>query len=419
MPKTPRVRLTEDDIRVSPVSKPFVIAAVILVFAGSIIGSVWMMYLLGADIAFARAAFPLHKAFQVDGFLTLLVMGVGYMIVPRFRNVQLPSTRLAYFSFLLVSFSIAASVISTAGSDVATIGIYSRTLGISVFAVLTLWTLRIPPKLLRTADYFIALSVLMLLATNIMHIFGYAKSGGSLSEVQVLLLFAVFMIFAIQFKTMPSFLGFIRPRRRLSLISFGLATASAVLSLSSALYGIPLLAIVFNATLLSCVIVFAGSLNIYGGFDNNEILRLIQGEKQARYLYTIRHQRLAFLFLLAGIGSALAFNASSRYILYDLAIHYTTIGFIGTTIALYLPLMLPPITGKMVHFTRFSTLPILLVIAALAVRTIGDLAITLQATLAVSYALMSTGWLVVAALSSFVVMIHRSMRKENTIDENF
>ncbi len=397
-------------------SRPFVVAAVILVFAGSIAGSVWMMYLLGADIAFARGAFMLHKTFQVDGFLTLIVMGVGYMIIPRFRNVQLPSIRLAYFSFLLVVFSIAASIASSVtGTDLASIGTIARTLGIAIFAAMTLWTIRIRPRLLRAADYFIALAVLTLLAINVMHLLGYAKSGSSLSEAQILLLFPVLMIFGVQYKTMPSFLGFIRPRKKLSAISFALAAAAAVLGLASALHNDQLLAIVFNAALLVCMAAFAGALYTFGGFDNSEILRLMQGEKKARYMYTIRHSRLAFLFLFAGTPAALAFNISNSFILYDLAIHYVAIGFIGITVALYLPLMLPPITGRMVHFTRFSSIPVLLVVSALAVRTAGDAAITLQTAAGVSYLLMSTGWLVVAALFVFVIMIHRSMKEEKSI----
>lgn len=394
-------------------------AAVILVFIGSITGSLWMMYLLGADIAFARVAFPLHKTFQVDGFLTLIVMGVGYMIVPRFRNIQLPSTKLAYLSFLLVIFSIAASIASSvAGSGLSELGAIARTLGVSIFAAMTLWTLRVHPRLLRTADYFIALAVLTLLAINVMHLFGYARSGNSLSEVQVLLLFPVLMIFGVQYKTMPSFIGFIRPRKKLSMISVGLAAASAVLVLLSAMYGSQMLAIAFNAVLFACIATFAGAIYTFGGFDNSEILRLIQGEKKARYMYTVRHARLAFLFLLAGVAVALAFNVSSSFMLYDLAIHYTAIGFIGTTIALYLPLMIPPITGKMVYFTRFNNLPISLIIAALGIRTVGDYVITFYPAFGASIALMSTGWLIVAALSTFVIMIHRSMREADMINGN-
>ncbi|HEX7032121.1 MAG TPA: hypothetical protein VF172_03890 [Nitrososphaera sp.] len=406
--------MSEGDIRISPVSRPFVVAAVVLVFIGSITGSVWMMYLLGADVAFARAVFPLHKVFQVDGFLTLIVMGVGYMIVPRFRNVQLRSIKLAYLSFLLVIFSIAASITSVAGSsDLSGLGLLARTLGILIFTVITLWMLRIHPRLLRLADYFIALSVLTLLAINLMHLFGYTRSGNSLSDVQSLLMFPILMIFGVEYKTIPSFIGFIRPRKRLSKISFGLATASIVLVLASAIYDNVLLAIIFYVILLACIATFTGAIYIFGGFDNSEILSLIQGEKKARYLYTVRHTRLAFLFLLAGTTVALTFNISNSFILYDLAIHYTTIGFIGTTVALYLPLMLPPITGKMVHFTRFNHLPISLIIAALGIRTVGDYVImSYPGAGGASFALMSTGWLVVAALSVFVIMVHRSMKGE-------
>jgi hypothetical protein len=36
-----------------------------------------------------HGTFELHKMLQMDGVLTLLIMGIGYMIVPRFRNIQL------------------------------------------------------------------------------------------------------------------------------------------------------------------------------------------------------------------------------------------------------------------------------------------------------------------------------------------
>jgi hypothetical protein len=38
-----------------------------------------------------------------------------------------------------------------------------------------------------------------------------------------------------------------------------------------------------------------------GGFDNREILRLIQGEKKARYNFTSAHVKMSFLFLNIGI----------------------------------------------------------------------------------------------------------------------
>jgi hypothetical protein len=57
------------------------------------------------------------------------------------------------------------------------------------------------------------------------------------------------------------------------------------------------------------------------------------------------------------------FSLGGQYfVFYDLVIHSIAIGFIGLTIALYLPLMLPPIIGKIIYFTNFNKIPLLLII---------------------------------------------------------
>lgn len=414
--------MPEGNIRVSVVSKPFIISAVVFVFAGSIIGSLWMMSMVGADLSLALGSYRLHKTFQIDGFLTLLVMGVGYMIVPRFRNVQLASIWLAYLSFILVVVSIASSILSVFVDDAffPLLSVFAELLGISIFAGMMVWIIRIPPRLLRRADYFIACSVFTLVAVNLFQIVVQVvgKNGNPLSEVQMFLLFAILMIFGVEYKTLPSVLGFIRPKKKLSAVSFWLALASIILGVSSMLNDDLLLAESFNILLLGFVLTFAATVYIYGGFDNSEILRLIQGEKKARYAYIVRHLRIAFLFLCSGIVLAFAFNFSNSYILYDLAIHYTAIGFLGITVALYLPLMLPPITGKMIHFTKFSSLPLLLVVLALAIRTFGDIIMTMRLSVTpASYLLMISGWLIVVALIVFVRMIHGSMKHVEIIDK--
>lgn len=431
--------MSESNIKVSAVSKPFVISAVIFVFAGSILGSIWMMFMLGAqELGFARSSFPLHKTFQVEGFLTLLIMGVGYMIVPRFRNIHLPSSSLAYLSFILIIFSVGFSVISAFYFEALIIlsANLAHFFGVSIFTGIMIWTLRTHPRLLRTADYFIGLSVAVLLAISFLNLIvalsaevteigqpleeGGSGNGNLMSEVQMLMLFAILMIFGIEYKTLPSFLGFMKPRRKLSVVSFGLVITSVILGLlSSMVYDYIFLAEIFNIVFLGSVIAFSKAVYIFGGFDNREIIRVLQGERKARYNYIIRHLRLAFLFLFAGIVVATAFNMLGTFVLYDLAIHYTAIGFLGITIALYLPLMLPPITGRIIHFTKFNNLPLFLIIAALAIRTLGGVVLTFQpASVApISYAFMTSGWLVVAALFAFVGMIHSSMKQEEVINE--
>ncbi len=97
-------------VNTSPVSRPFVISAVVLLFIGSGIGAFWAMSINGIHVFSELVPFlSLHRTLQLDGFLTLLIMGVGYMIIPRFRNVLLPKKKMAYSSYLLVIASIALS----------------------------------------------------------------------------------------------------------------------------------------------------------------------------------------------------------------------------------------------------------------------------------------------------------------------
>src|SRR5262245_34439753 len=101
--------------------------------------------------------------------------------------------------------------------------------------------------------------------------------------------------------------------------------------------------------------------------------------------------------------------------LHDMWIHTIAIGFIGVTIALYLPLMLSPIIGRTIRFLHFSKIPIYLLLTSISLRFIGDL--FLQAhlfsnggiSLYLSIPLSLSGWIVVAAIVSFMLMIHSSM----------
>lgn len=401
----------ESGVKNSAVSKPFVIAAVVFVFVGSAIGSVWMMALFGARLPVDSAPFSLHRVLQIDGFLTVVIMGIGYMIVPRFRNASLPSTSLAYASFALVLASVSTAIISTiAGVEVLTTAIDALMLaGVSIFAATVLWMIRIRPKLLRLADYFVALSAITLMALNVLQATGPSLAN-PLAEIQMWLLFPTLMIFGVEYKTMPSFLGFIRPRKKLAQMSLALAIASVAFGIAATMQDAPLLSLAFNAALLSSAGLFALSLYIFGGFDNSEILRLISGEKKARYVYTTAYARLAFAFLYFATAFAILFTTlgNPAFLFYDLAIHCAAIGFVGTTIALYLPLMLPPILGKQVQFAKFNHMPVLFLVIALVIRAIGDLFVGIGGT--ASYVLTISGWLVVAALFLFVFMLHRSMK---------
>jgi hypothetical protein len=69
-----------------------------------------MMYgvILPAELA---NTIQLHKILQFEGFITLIIMGIGYLIVPRFRNVSVPSIKPVYVSYGLILASVIFSII--------------------------------------------------------------------------------------------------------------------------------------------------------------------------------------------------------------------------------------------------------------------------------------------------------------------
>jgi hypothetical protein len=391
-----------------------------MLFLGSFIGSLWMMSLFGIEVPEEFASFfHLHKIFQIDGFITLLIMGIGYMIIPRFRNIPLPSIKLAYLSFFMIIASVALSVTYQFIATMDFLRIPSSILRLSavlIFVIVMLLTLRVKPKLLRMSDYFVTLSSVTLISASAIQLAGY-DFNHSLASIELWLLFPIFMIYGIEYKTLPSFLGFIRPKKLCSIASICLSSASLALGIAAVIYiDSRLLQILFNIVLLSSALFFGATVYAFGGYDNTELLRLIQGEKKARYRFTVRHVKLSFLFLYFGIAMAVLFGIfSENFAFYDMAIHMIAIGFIGTTIALYLPLMLPPVIGKIIRFTNFNSIPIILIVTALVIRAIGDFTF-IQSSLPPKFQLLIhlvglNGWFVLAAIVTFIAMIQKSLKE--------
>ncbi|TBR25747.1 MAG: hypothetical protein EPO63_01320, partial [Candidatus Nitrosotenuis sp.] len=189
----------------SPVSKPFVMTAVIISFIGSSIGTLWMLSFFGVSIpAEIISTFRLHRIFQLDGFVTLIIMGIGYMIIPRMRNEPLQFPMLARISYFLVLFSILFDFSTQAffpNSDYTKITLAARLTGVGIFATMMFLRMKTVPKLLKETDYFITISISLLIACNVISAFEINRH--SLVYTQLWLLFPILMIFGIEYKTLP------------------------------------------------------------------------------------------------------------------------------------------------------------------------------------------------------------------------
>jgi hypothetical protein len=392
-----------------------------MLIIGSALGSIWMMLIYGLILpAELMSRVNLHVLLQFDGFLTLMIMGMGYLIVPRFRNISIPSIKIAYLSYALMLISIICSIIVLWPGTPQMIHDFGsfladtfRALAVGIFCFIIFLILRARPKLIRMADYFIGLSVILFCTLTLLHSFNFNVIT---NNILLWLMFPILMIFGVEYKTLPSFIGFIWPRKLPSLISATLLTLSLGFGLASIFHNSIILSTLFQFSFLAGAICFAWAQNIFAGFDTSKIMQLSKGEKKARYKYTLFITKLSFTFLFVGITlSITSIYLPGIFVIYDMWIHIIAIGFIGLTIALYLPLLLSPILGRTIRFAHFSKLPIWLIVISLSVRVIGDIfiqSISYSGEISYQYlaiALSLSGWLILAAILSFMVMVHRSM----------
>jgi len=392
-----------------------------MLIIGSALGSIWMMMIYGLNLpAELMSRVNLHVLLQFDGFLTLMIMGMGYLIVPRFRNITIPSIKIAYASYVFMLISIICSIVVSWPGIPQMIHDFGsfladtfRVLAVGIFCFIIIWILRVRPKLLRMADYFIGMSVVLFGTLTVLHSFNFNVIT---NNILLWLMFPILMIFGVEYKTLPSFISFIWPRKLPSLISAALLTLSLCCGIASIFHHSILLSTLFQFSFLAGAICFAWAHNIFVGFDTSNIMQLSKGEKKARYKYTLFIAKVSFAFLFVGITlSITSIYLPNIFVIYDMWIHIIAIGFIGLTIALYLPLLLSPILGRTIRFTHFSKLPIWLILISLSVRVVGDIFIqSISYSGEVSYqylaiSLSLSGWLIVAAILSFMFMVHRSI----------
>jgi hypothetical protein len=392
-----------------------------MLIIGSALGSIWMMMIYGLNLpAELMSRVNLHVLLQFDGFLTLMIMGMGYLIVPRFRNITIPSIKIAYVSYVFMLISIICSIVVSWPGVPQMIHDFGsfladtfRVLAVGIFCFIIIWILRVRPKLLRMADYFIGMSVVLFGTLTVLHSFNFNVIT---NNILLWLMFPILMIFGVEYKTLPSFISFIWPRKLPSLISAALLTLSLCCGIASIFHHSILLSTLFQFSFLAGAICFAWAHNIFVGFDTSNIMQLSKGEKKARYKYTLFIAKVSFAFLFVGITlSITSIYLPNIFVIYDMWIHIIAIGFIGLTIALYLPLLLSPILGRTIRFTHFSKLPIWLILISLSVRVVGDIFIqSISYSGEVSYqylaiSLSLSGWLIVAAILSFMFMVHRSI----------
>jgi hypothetical protein len=413
--------MSKDLVKNNYIFIPIIISAIIFILVGSFIGTIWFAFILKVHIAlFNGSIFNLHRIFQLESGLTLLIMGIGFMIVPRFRNISIGSLTIIKISFLSI-------IISTFLVIVSTINIYEsiinerilfiseifRIFGVLLFVGKTIDTLKIRPKLLRTADYFVGFSSICLLIVSILNLF--KLNDNTLTDIEIQLLFPIIMIFGIEYKTLPSFLGFIRPRKKFGIVSLLFLIIAFILGITKFFINdYVVLPILFNLFMMFSSITFSISIYLYNNYENKKYILQSAIDKKERYLYTLYHTRISFYFLNVGLFLGILFYIfDKKFMFYDLSIHFIAIGFIGITIASYFPMMIAPIFGKPIIVKKINKIPLILIIFSLLTRTIGMVYTSYFNSSGFSFLQSLTsisGFLILLAIIIFIALMYKSIK---------
>ncbi len=384
---------------ISTWSRPFVKASVITLFIGTALGSIYMLVLSGLSIPIT-ALLPLHREVQTSA-VTLLVMGVIYMLVPRMRSIRFEYTDAAKVSLLLMLSSLVVYPFMLWSAYAVPITHTLRISGLSLFAAVTISMLRVAPRSGKLADYYLVLALVMLLAYNSILVLDVIIHA--LNRVYIWLSSIIFVILGVQYKVVPVFFNESRPMQPYDRIAFIFAVVSALLLFFDILYA--------SIALIALVLVYSYSIYVMRAYRIPDFLINSDSadahEKVARIRYLILLLRISYIMLTIGVCIALLYSITPAFALYDLAIHMITMGFIGITIMNFMPIMLPPIVGRNINYVRFNGIPLILLLAAIGVRVLWNI---LPLVIDIDRAVLGiSGIITIIAMLLYIRMIHSAM----------
>jgi hypothetical protein len=388
-----------------------IVIGAVLALLASIFGALWLSILRGIPLPF-NSLFLTHPSLQIHGFLTLFIIGAAYIIIPRFKNKEIGNSGLAYLSIAAIA---VANIIGLMGGGHpgSFVSEIMLVLGSALFAVSILPVLGRPSGSLWLAEPYMHLGVISLILISAAKLLGdivpIEMSPLPLGFLELSLLgFPAMMIFGVSIRTIH-----FRPvALNLGLIKLAIPLAAAAILTSF----LSVLSVNLNLLATVSLLLFAGSLLILLfatrmlDQGNPAIIARMVPRDRIRCLYFSRALSIAAVWLLIGVGLGVAYGImpwlgmETSVYLRDSFIHAIAVGFIGTAIMAYGPILLPSILSGRTPYVGLSLAPVYLVSFANAWRVMGNM---LHWYFGVGY--WGTGFVgipLLLGLGLFLVMIH-------------
>ncbi|MEM3185437.1 MAG: hypothetical protein QXQ39_01995 [Conexivisphaerales archaeon] len=396
----------------------FIATGSVIAFFGTAVGSALLASISGISIKLTPVDLQVHPSAQIYGFIFEFIMGVAYILVPRFKASTISSIRMAYLNYALLTVANIGFIVSDYLYKYFLIFSILFSLATLIFMVqiikVTLIKKGVFPEtdpLIMTAAVSAFFSSLILSSASYLHTDLFSPGSLELS----LLGFAGSMIYAVEIRSV----SFRQCDYRITFTKMtSLFQASAVaISFLSLLLSDNILQLLGTLLFLLAAVMAIISLRI---FELAHPLMYRPSMTQMHYKimkYNDLSMLLAFFWLLVGlvIGIIYEITDSSIFIFRDLSIHSVAIGFIGSTILCFAPMLLPGLLGRRGPTTGLSYYPVLILNAGLVIRAVGDAFSLVNAPLPSWEAL--SGPLILISMAWFLFMIHNIGKKKEMLQK--
>jgi hypothetical protein len=363
-------------------------------FVASIFGALKLAQMSGITTPINISLFLDHPFLQIFGFISEFVCGVAYSIIPLFSTTRLSNPRLGYVPFSLITIGNALGIAAVvAGSSY-----YSSLFQIFSFLILVasvffcyqmIGVLRrksskvlaeARPFFLMAAISFFLISTVFFVDTTFPEFLG--RIGEDLFSPGFLYLglvgFVGSMIFGVELRTVV--FRMTNYRKSLARVAAAVQAFSIVLSFLSILEGFGWLLSVASIGFLVSAISFAISIRI---FEPRRTTRLLFPMTEGRanvashtaisdYSDACILSSMIWLLFSCILGVVWLVFGSEDLLVRDSFIHSVAIGFIGSAVIGYGPVLLPGVLVGKAPKKNLSFLPLLFLNVGMIVRNGGN-----------------------------------------------
>jgi hypothetical protein len=389
----------------------YVIVATLLATIGTIMGLIELFVFSGYISQFQFGFFD-HPFLQIYGFLIIFVSGVAVVLVPTFRG-HTPDTGYLDYLFLIVMvlfqvFVVAAMLISNS-EHIFMYAAFACVLVYSIRYNFLVWEgTNVGARKIDLGDFFLVLSGAALLLSSIIFLNNFLVSPHifTLPMIYILLIgFAGSVIIGVMIKTSPSSPS--KLRRSLIRISMLFALVSVLVDFFIAVFGLASFDFMVGILFLIEIGCFALAQLVLAikSVGSGEKIKLRSAFSMKIISFSRMSAAISYFWITAGIIFGISYSLDhSLYYLKIASIHSIGLGFIGSTIMGYAPLLLPGIISERTPRLRinptsfyFFNIGTVLMVSAFAMAAY---AIQLSALF------ISSGILIVIGIIWYIVDIH-------------